>query len=109
MKSTKAINLKLEPLNIALDVFSTIDTGVVVYPDEEPRQNKIFYWNKNVLILPESKDIVVDGPLYPFILETLNKYIIYLDALEGFVNTYSTAEDMKKLIVYWQICNDAKL
>lgn len=105
-QSTFAKNNKLAPKSIELKTMLQINSGFVVYPDKIPKSKKIFMWASGDSA-PTSN--AINGPAYPILSSICNKYLLYLRALRGFVETYDKPAKMQPLITYWKLCKNAKL
>jgi len=78
----------------------------VVYSDKIPKQNKIFFTTEQKVNI-ESDIIEIDA--FPLFASICNEYLLYLQALRGFVETYDTVSKLQALTTYWKICKNAKL
>lgn len=103
-KLSKTMNFK--PVKIELKQFFNINGGIVIYPDEEPKENKIFFWSKKIN-LPKLYT-VISSPAYTVLASISNQYLMYLQSLRGFMETYHTPTEMKKIMSYWKFCKNAK-
>ncbi len=104
-----ASDLELQPVKLDLQLLSTIDEGIIHYPCEDERSNKRLFWNKKNKMSQDLPIQQISSRLYPVIAEIYNKYLLYLLALRGFVETYNTPESMLDLVTYWKICKGAKV
>lgn len=98
---------EFKPIAFDIKLFLDIESGIIVYPSEDNRNNKRLFWTKKTSI-PESTNMTVDTSLYPVLTDVLSKYLLYLQALRGFVETYPTADDAKKLTTYWKLCQNSQ-
>jgi len=78
----------------------------VVYSDKIPKQNKIFFTTEQKVNI-ELDIIEIDA--FPLFASICNEYLLYLQALRGFVETYDTVSKLQALTTYWKICKNAKL
>jgi hypothetical protein len=104
-KQTEAMGL--QPVPLELKKIMMLKSGVVIYPVEDNKSNKRFFWSKNSH--NSDSDFIVNSELFPVIASFANQYLLYLQALRGFVETYDTPESMTPLITYWRLCRNAKL
>lgn len=92
-----------KPVALELKQLLTIDHGVVTYPDLDERINKRLLWSKQH-IDTTSNNIVIHNSAYGIFTDILTKYLLYLQALRGFMETYPTPEEAKKIVSYWSVC-----
>ncbi len=97
--------LGLQKKSITMENLISMEPGYVVYPNEEHFLTKFLYHSGKVM--DENKNIIMSDPFAVY-AGILNKYLFNLHALRGFVETYPTLNDIKKMSSYWKICYSAK-
>jgi hypothetical protein len=110
-QSKKASTLKLKPVVLNIKNMVEIESGIVVYPSEDNRYNKRFFLSNSDdsnMFNASDSSMIIDNGAYQIFADIVNKYILYLQALRGFVETYPTAESMQELLVYWKLCKNAQ-
>lgn len=120
-QSKKASVLNLKSVSFDIKKLLEIKTGLITYPNEDSRSNKRLFWSdkysdyKNTSvnnnfneILNADNVLVIDSNLYSVLVDIINKYLLYLQALRGFVDTY-TFDNMNKLVNYWKLCKHYKI
>lgn len=102
-KIATSLELKDVPLDNKL---LNIKGGIITYPNEDPKFLKRLFWTKNTDIEEnlEKSIQIIDSSLYSVLSEVLTKYLLYLEGLRGFIETYKTFESVKELFTYWQLC-----
>lgn len=94
-------------VKLDLSKILSIEKGIIAYPDEIHKKHKIFVHSKNFNM--SQPDIsIINIRAYPLFASICNKYLLYLQALRGFVDTYKTPKDMSPLMTYWKLCQNAK-
>lgn len=109
-QSAKASALKLKPVQLNLKSLLEINAGCVTYPPEDNRMNKRLFLStdfKADLIL--DTDIYIDSDAYTAISEICKKYLMHLQALRGFMETYPTEKAASELVTYFNLCKRAQL
>ncbi len=96
--SKKADDLNLKPHNF--EKLLEIRSGIIVYPDEDPKSSKRFFHGEVVKL----NNVYLDASIYMVANEILNKYLMYLQALRGFMETYSDLNEIKNLLEIWRGC-----
>jgi hypothetical protein len=102
------VDLNLTPLSLDLKSMCKISSGIVIYPIEDNKYNKRFFWS-DIEVDRTSSDFIVNAELFLIMASFSNQYLLYLQALRGFVTTYNTPESMKPLMLYWRLCKNAKI
>jgi hypothetical protein len=108
-QSKKVSSLKLIPVSLELKNMLEIDHGIITYPSEDNKINKRLFWSKNLDVDILKDQLVITSSVYPVLADICNKYLLYLQALRGFVETYPTTENMQELLVYWKLCKNAQI
>jgi len=109
-QSKKAMTYKLKPVPLELKSMLEINSGIICYPSEDNKYNKRLFWNSSGDVSNiDSKALIVDSDLYAVLAEISNKYLLYMQALRGFVETYPTAESVQELLIYWKLCKNAQI
>ena len=85
-----------------------IDKGIIIYPNEEPKQNSLFFWSKNDNLQIDDYNII-NIAAFPLLAGIANKYLIYLYSLKNLVEFYNSPEIMSSLMTYWKLCKNAKV
>lgn len=98
---------KYKPVELELKQLLTIKNGTLLYPIEDPRHNKRLFWSQNETHIPEYITVVSD--MYSAVSEILFKFLMYLHALRGLMETYETPEQVQELMTYWKLCQSVKL
>lgn len=95
---------------VAIDMKSmiNIDKGIIIYPNEEPKQNSLFFWSKNDNLQIDDYNII-NIAAFPLLAGIANKYLIYLYSLKNLVEFYNSPEIMSSLMTYWKLCKNAKV
>lgn len=107
-KNISDLDFKYVP--IELKSILNISDGLIVYPSEENKSNKRFLWSKHRDAEKlQTGSLIISSSLYPVISDIVDKYILYLQALRGFVETYPTPDSMQELLVYWKLCKAAQV
>ncbi len=97
--------LGLQKKQFTMETLIAMEPGYVVYPDEEHFLSKSLYHAGKTM--DENKEIIMSDPFAVY-GGILNKYLFNLQALRGFVETYPTFNDIKKMSSYWKICHMTK-
>ncbi len=111
-EKNKAIQLGFRPISINIEEIKKLSNEIVVYPSEDDRINKRYFVSDNEKtekILTDNSNTIVFSSVYVIMSEILAKYLLYLQSLRGFVETYNTQELVKSLINYWRICKHSQL
>jgi DNA-directed RNA polymerase subunit E'/Rpb7 len=84
---------------------SGINKGYVIYPCESNRLNREFFHCNNY----NGDRATIPVKLYGFITLVFSKFLVYLQGLRGFYETYPTLEKVSSLDIYLKICMSGKL
>jgi hypothetical protein len=109
-QSAFAVRNKAESVPLEIDKLASIAGGCIVYPSEDDRGNKRLFYTKE-LCIRDSTDmfaVIIDTSLFQVLTDVYTKYLLYLQGLRGFCETYPTPEKIKELMGYWVLCNSAK-
>ena len=99
-KSALYSSLDLKPVDFTIESISRITNGCVIYPSEDQPNTRFFHGTGNS---------TVTISLYTVVSSFINKYLIYLQSLRGFVETYPEgAKQTKDFVNYLNICQKAK-
>jgi hypothetical protein len=110
--SNKAVRLGMSPINIDINEIIKLDNGIVIYPSEDDKINKRFFMSQKEETekkLNDNSNIIVSSSCYVIMSDILSKYLLYLQSLRGFIETYHTREVVTQLLYYWKICKQARV
>lgn len=107
-QSKKVATLKLKPVGLEIKKLLEIDTGTLVYPQEDNRYNKRLFWSSSDISNIQIQGLLINSSAFAAMADILNKYLLYLQALRGFVEVYPTAEQAISMTAYWSLCNNMK-
>ena len=108
-------NWKMQPISFEikknydalLDKFLNISSGTIIYPDEDHKLNRRFFYSEKEI--ESSNHLIIDVTLYNVLSDVLYKYLLYLMGLRGFLETYQTLEKANQLSTYLKICKASQL
>ncbi len=92
------VGSKFTPVELTNRVLNEIDSGSMILPEASDE----IYHSKTKLDLDNAQ--IIDSPVYPALSTMLLLKLNYLTALRGFVEQYSTTEEVEKNIAYWKQC-----
>jgi hypothetical protein len=99
-KSKLYETMDLKPIDLNINAIQSISNGCIIYPSED-QPNKRFFHGKGIG--------TVQASLFMIVSSVVNKYLNYLQALRGFVETYPEgAKHTKELANYLNICQKTK-
>lgn len=109
-KWVKSLKMKSVKLEDSLE----LSKAIVCYPDGKHKSDRVFYktddkfGDKLSNKLNDKLDYVVDVDAFPYVADMCNRYLLHMQALRGFVETYTDMKDINKLMTYWRVCKSAK-
>jgi len=106
-KIVSLYNFKSVSFNI--QEIQQIDTGTIIYPAADHKSNRRFFWSKKIISpSPSSDNLIVSASLYSITSMILMQYLMYMQSLRGFMESYPTPASMKQLLLYWKLCQTQK-
>lgn len=93
-------DMEFKPVDFEIKSISEITSGSIVFPSEDQPNYRFFHGKKtNATVMS----------VYTAVASYVNKYLVYLQTLRGFVETYpETSTHTKELANYLSICKRAK-
>ena len=99
---------KFKIVDQTMEKFMSIDKGIVVKPAMDSLKNKRFFHSLDVdavkkIINQDTNSTFIQAGMFVFVSDLLNRYLLYLQGLRGFVETYDL-NLMKSMVTYWSVC-----
>lgn len=99
---------KFKPIELSMEKFMTVEKGIVVKPAVDSLGNKRFFHSPDPaavkkIVAPDANSTVIQAGMFIFVSDLLNRYLLYLQGLRGFVETYDL-NLMKSMVTYWSVC-----
>lgn len=123
-KETK-IGEQFKPVDIDLKSILELHGGCLVAPVAASKQmpnSNFLYHNKSIpntlldsyvsqhtdSLISKQRSILISSEMYPAISDIINRRILYLQALRGFVTQYDTQSKVMERMAYWRVCQSLK-
>lgn len=102
----EAKKLHMKPMNFDIKTFTNIAIGTTChYSNIDMRFNRRFFITNDTIPDDfEDDNLQITTGAYMVFMEFLKKYLLYMQCLRGFVETYSTIKSMETMLIYWKIC-----
>lgn len=88
-----------------------IRDGCIILPEESYKQPGLTLYHSKKPINQDDlagHGVVIESHMYPAIADCINRRLMYLRNLRGFVEQYNTPEKIQEMIVYWKVCQSVK-
>lgn len=98
-------------ITVDLKNLLTIRDGCLVIPEEPYKMPGIsIYHSKNAMqsAAIQKNEVIIESEMYPAITDCINKRLMYLRNLRGFVEQYTTPEKIQEMMIYWKVCQSIK-
>lgn len=123
-KETK-IGDQFKPVEIDLKSILEIHGGCLTAPTAASKQisnSNFLYHSKSVpdslldkftnqqseTLISKQRNILINSEMYSAISDIINRRILYLQALRGFVTQYDTQAKVMERMAYWRVCQSLK-
>lgn len=120
-KETK-IGDSFKPVDIDLKAILELHGGCLIAPSASSKQDTFLYHSKSVpaplldifvnqtsdALISKQRSILINSEMYPAISDIINRRILYLQALRGFVEQYDTQSKVVERMAYWRVCQSLK-
>lgn len=105
------IGSKFTKITADLKSILEIHDGCLIVPEESYKTQGLSIWHSKKSITPDtvqSHGTVIESHMYPAITDCINRRLLYLRNLRGFVEQYNTPEKIQDMMVYWKVCQSVK-